>query len=128
MEPLTAEELAALRAISTPTICNAIETFDVRRRSEVHGLNDHLPFSRAWPGYRLCCHSEDQRGRTAWRRDAACGSLGRVRSYTEALAGRNRGPRVPESGRLLLGRGECRRVQGARCRRDRDEWRRARPA
>ena len=34
MEPLTAEELAALRAISTPTICNAIETFDVRPRSE----------------------------------------------------------------------------------------------
>ncbi|TMG05084.1 MAG: RraA family protein [Chloroflexi bacterium] len=63
----------------------------------LHGLNDHLPFSRAWPGYRLCCHSEDQRGRTARRRDAACGSLGRVRSYTEALAGRNRGPRVPES-------------------------------
>src|SRR5207244_11975852 len=34
MEPLTPEELAALRAISTPTICNAIETFDVRPRSE----------------------------------------------------------------------------------------------
>ena len=34
MEPLTAEELAALRSISTPTVCNAIETFDNRPRSE----------------------------------------------------------------------------------------------
>jgi 4-hydroxy-4-methyl-2-oxoglutarate aldolase len=34
MEPLTPDELAALRAISTPTVCNAIETFDVRRRNE----------------------------------------------------------------------------------------------
>jgi 4-hydroxy-4-methyl-2-oxoglutarate aldolase len=33
-EPLTAEELAALRAITTPTICNAIETLDVRLRNE----------------------------------------------------------------------------------------------
>ena len=34
MEPLTAEELAALRAISTPTVCNAVETFDVRPRNQ----------------------------------------------------------------------------------------------
>jgi 4-hydroxy-4-methyl-2-oxoglutarate aldolase len=34
MEPLTAEELAALRSISTPTVCNAIETFDNRPRNE----------------------------------------------------------------------------------------------
>jgi 4-hydroxy-4-methyl-2-oxoglutarate aldolase len=33
-EPLTADELAALRAITTPTVCNAIETFDVRLRNE----------------------------------------------------------------------------------------------
>ena len=33
-EPLTQEELAALRAITTPTVCNAIETFDVRLRNE----------------------------------------------------------------------------------------------
>ena len=31
---LTAEELAALRSISSPTIANAIETFDVRPRGE----------------------------------------------------------------------------------------------
>jgi len=34
MEPLTPEDLAALRVISTPTICNAVETFDVRPRNE----------------------------------------------------------------------------------------------
>jgi 4-hydroxy-4-methyl-2-oxoglutarate aldolase len=34
MEPLTPDELAALRAISTPTVCNAIETFDIRPRNE----------------------------------------------------------------------------------------------
>lgn len=33
-EPLTDDELAALRAITTPTVCNAIETFDVRPRNE----------------------------------------------------------------------------------------------
>jgi len=33
-EPLTAVELAALRAITTPTVSNAIETFDVRLRNE----------------------------------------------------------------------------------------------
>jgi len=33
-EPLTVEELDALRRITTPTIANAIETFDVRPRSE----------------------------------------------------------------------------------------------
>jgi regulator of RNase E activity RraA len=34
MEPLTVEELAALRTISTPTVCNVIETFKVRPRNE----------------------------------------------------------------------------------------------
>ena len=33
-EPLTAEELEALRSITTPTIANAIETFKLRSRSE----------------------------------------------------------------------------------------------
>jgi 4-hydroxy-4-methyl-2-oxoglutarate aldolase len=33
-ESLTPDELAALRAITTPTVCNAIETFDVRLRNE----------------------------------------------------------------------------------------------
>jgi 4-hydroxy-4-methyl-2-oxoglutarate aldolase len=33
-EPLTADELAALKAITTPAICNAIETFEVRLRNE----------------------------------------------------------------------------------------------
>ena len=33
-ESLSAEELAALQAITTPTVCNAIETFDVRLRNE----------------------------------------------------------------------------------------------
>jgi 4-hydroxy-4-methyl-2-oxoglutarate aldolase len=33
-DPLTEEELAALRAITTPTVCNAIELFDVRLRNE----------------------------------------------------------------------------------------------
>ena len=33
-EPLTADELAALRAITTPTVCNAIEPFEVRLRNE----------------------------------------------------------------------------------------------
>jgi hypothetical protein len=32
--PLTSEELDALRAITTPTVCNAIEVFDVRPRNE----------------------------------------------------------------------------------------------
>ncbi|TMF09293.1 MAG: RraA family protein, partial [Chloroflexi bacterium] len=34
MEPLKPEELAAVRAISTPTICNAIETFNIGSRNE----------------------------------------------------------------------------------------------
>ena len=34
MDPLKEEELAGLRAWPTPAICNAIETFDVRPRSE----------------------------------------------------------------------------------------------
>ncbi len=34
MQPLTPEELNALRAITTPTVCNAIETFRVRPRNE----------------------------------------------------------------------------------------------
>jgi 4-hydroxy-4-methyl-2-oxoglutarate aldolase len=38
-EPLSEEELAALRAFSTPTVCNAIEPFGVRRRNE--GFMDH---------------------------------------------------------------------------------------
>ncbi len=33
-DPLTAEQLDALRGITSPTISNAIETFDVRSRSE----------------------------------------------------------------------------------------------
>ncbi|MEX1195081.1 MAG: RraA family protein [Dehalococcoidia bacterium] len=33
-EPLNAEEIAALRAFSTPTVCNAVETFNVRPWSE----------------------------------------------------------------------------------------------
>ena len=33
-ESLPPEELAAIRAITTPTVCNAIETFDVRLRNE----------------------------------------------------------------------------------------------
>lgn len=33
-EPLTADQLEALRQITSPTICNAIETFKVRPRSE----------------------------------------------------------------------------------------------
>ena len=33
-EPLTTEELDVLRAITSPTVCNAIETFNVRPRSE----------------------------------------------------------------------------------------------
>jgi regulator of RNase E activity RraA len=33
-EPLTEQELDALRSITTPTVANAIETFDVRSRSE----------------------------------------------------------------------------------------------
>jgi regulator of RNase E activity RraA len=32
--PLAPDEVAALRAFSTPTICNAIESFDVRSRNE----------------------------------------------------------------------------------------------
>ena len=32
--PLSPEELEVLRAFSTPTICNAIETFDIRPRTE----------------------------------------------------------------------------------------------
>ena len=32
--PLTPEDLAALRAFTTPTVCNAIETFKVRPRGE----------------------------------------------------------------------------------------------
>jgi 4-hydroxy-4-methyl-2-oxoglutarate aldolase len=38
-EPLTADELEALRRITTPTIANAIETFRVRPNSE--GFMDH---------------------------------------------------------------------------------------
>lgn len=38
-DPLSEEELAALRAFSTPTVCNAIEPFGVRGRSE--GFMDH---------------------------------------------------------------------------------------
>ena len=38
MEPLRPEELATLRAITTPTVCNAIETFNVLPRNE--GLMD----------------------------------------------------------------------------------------
>ncbi len=34
MDALTEEELDALRAISTPTVCNAIETFNLRPRAE----------------------------------------------------------------------------------------------
>jgi len=34
MHPLSPEELDALRAIATPTVCNAIETFKVRPRNE----------------------------------------------------------------------------------------------
>ncbi|TMB94324.1 MAG: hypothetical protein E6J42_11605 [Chloroflexi bacterium] len=34
MEPLRPEEIATLRTISTPTVCNAIETFNVRPRNE----------------------------------------------------------------------------------------------
>ncbi len=34
VEPLTAAELDALRAITSPTVCNAIETFKVRPRNE----------------------------------------------------------------------------------------------
>jgi len=34
MDALTEEDLAALRAISTPTVCNAIETFNLRLRAE----------------------------------------------------------------------------------------------
>jgi 4-hydroxy-4-methyl-2-oxoglutarate aldolase len=33
-ESLTLEELAALRSITTPTVCDTIETFDVRLRNE----------------------------------------------------------------------------------------------
>ena len=33
-EPLTEDELAALRSITTPTVANAIEAFQVRPRSE----------------------------------------------------------------------------------------------
>jgi len=33
-QPLSSEQLAALRALDTPTICNAIETFKVRGRVE----------------------------------------------------------------------------------------------
>ncbi len=33
-EPLTREELEALRRITTPTVANAVETFDLRPRSE----------------------------------------------------------------------------------------------
>ena len=33
-DPLTAEQLDALRSITSPTISNAIETSDVRSRSE----------------------------------------------------------------------------------------------
>ena len=32
--PLTPDELAAMQAITTPTVCNAIETFEVRLRNE----------------------------------------------------------------------------------------------
>ncbi|MDE3017009.1 MAG: RraA family protein [Pseudomonadota bacterium] len=32
--PLTSDQLAALAALSTPTVCNAIETFNVRLRNE----------------------------------------------------------------------------------------------
>ena len=38
-EPLTLEQLAALREFSTPTICNAIETFNLRARNA--GFMDH---------------------------------------------------------------------------------------
>jgi regulator of RNase E activity RraA len=38
-DPLSNEELTALRAYSTPTICNAIETFNLRPRNE--GFMDH---------------------------------------------------------------------------------------
>ena len=34
MTPLTPEQIAALKAIDTPTVCNAIETFNVRGRVE----------------------------------------------------------------------------------------------
>ena len=33
-QPLTPEQLAELRRFSTPTVCNAIEMFDVRRRTD----------------------------------------------------------------------------------------------
>jgi regulator of RNase E activity RraA len=46
--PLTVDELAALREFSTPTICNAIETFDLRRRSE--GFMDSTVVCR-FPGH-----------------------------------------------------------------------------
>ena len=63
MEPLKPEELAAVRAISTPTICNAIETFNIGSRNE--GFMDStitLPLSRDRPRCRLRVHGEDQGG------------------------------------------------------------------
>jgi len=60
MEPLKPEELAAVRAISTPTICNAIETFNIGSRNE--GFMDATitpPLSRDRPRCRLRGHGED---------------------------------------------------------------------
>lgn len=51
---LTAEELAALRGISSPTIANAIETFDVRPRGEGYtdaGIRCLFPDRGAILGY-----------------------------------------------------------------------------
>ena len=40
--PLPAEELARLAKITSPTICNAIETFNVRRPSAPHPRPRHV--------------------------------------------------------------------------------------
>ncbi|MDQ2784322.1 MAG: RraA family protein, partial [Chloroflexota bacterium] len=56
--PLTAEELDALRAMNSPTIANAIETFNYRPRNE--GFMDSsirciLPELGAMVGYAATC-------------------------------------------------------------------------
>ena len=108
----------ALRAFSTPTICNAIETFRRAARgprgSWTASIACRFPELGRMAGYAVTAKiraSAPPERRHAHSRDLVAS----VRALTpKPWVSRHRRPRRSAAGRLVLGRGERQRIRGAR--------------
>ena len=133
-QPLTRDELSALAAFDTPTICNALEVVAPERRTIGFTTETMVcPFPERKPmvGYArtgmIRCDGKAGASRTRpTMRQGRSRLLPLYRRWRSAEDRGAAGPGQQEGLRLLLGRGQHRHPSRPRLRRPGDRWRRAR--